>query len=114
MISFKIFVLTSLLFIQGPQQKKYALDRHGIEFTIDANWEYQKMSDDTYIFKFKCEKEVQFCKNITIRIIKNTDNQTIDQLTQSLVDYIPQRFKQYKIISVRDEQINDRQFKDKI
>lgn len=111
MIKFEIFLFTSLLFILGVQQKKYVLDGHGIELTVDANWEYQKLSDDTYAFKFKCDKEVLFCKNFAIRIFKNTDKQTIDQLTQSLLDYMPQRFKQYKVIGVNDGKINDRRFK---
>jgi hypothetical protein len=111
MIKFKILLLTSLLLIQGTEQKKYTLDKHKIEFTVDTNWEYQKVSDDTYVFKFKCAKEVPFCKNITIRVINNTNKETIDQLTQALVDYIPKRFEQYHIISVRDEKVNDRQFR---
>ncbi|MBX2915133.1 MAG: hypothetical protein KF856_07660 [Cyclobacteriaceae bacterium] len=111
MIKFKIVLLTTTLLFQGTEKKKYTLDKHNIEFTVDRNWEYQKISDDTYVFKFKCAKEIPFCKNITIRVIKNTDKQTIDQLTQTLVDYIPKRFDQYQIISVRDEKVNDRQFR---
>ena len=106
-----ILIFTTLLFLQGTEQKKYTLDHHKIEFTVDTKWEYQKISDDSYAFKFKCAKDVAFCKNIVIKIIKNTDEQSIDQLTQSLLTYISQRFQQHKIISVRDEGVNGRQFK---
>lgn len=110
MISSKILLFTSLL-LQGTTDKKYTLDKHGIEFTVDSNWEYEKISDDTYSFKFKCDADVVFCKNIVIKIIKSTDKNTIDQLTQTLVDYIPKRYEQYKIVSVRNEDVNSRKYR---
>jgi hypothetical protein len=111
MINSKILLLTTLLSLQGTGDKKYTLDKHGIEFTVDSNWKYEKISNDTYSFKFKCDKDVAFCRNIVIKIIKNTEKQTIDELTQTLVDYIPKRFEQYKIISLRDENVNSRQYR---
>lgn len=107
----KILLLTSLILLQGTGQKKYSLDNHAIDLIVDNNWDYKKLQDDTYSFSFKCDKEVAFCKNIVIKIIKNTDNGTIDQLTQSLAEYIPKRFKQYEIISIREGNINERLFK---
>ena len=111
MIKLRILLFITLISLQGTGDKKYTLDKHGIEFTPGNNWEYEKISDDTYSFAFKCDKDIVFCKNIAIKIIKNTDRQTIDQMTQTLVDYIPKRFEQYKILSIRDENVNNRQYR---
>lgn len=106
-----ICFLTSLLFLQCTEDKKYALDKHSVELTVNSNWKYEKVSDDTYAFKFKCDKDIAFCKNIVIKIIKNTEEQTIDRLALTLVEDIPKRFEQYKIISVRDEDVNNRKYR---
>ena len=111
MVKIKILLLATLLFFQATENKKYTLDNHEIDLTLDNNWEYQKISGDTYSFKFKCDKDVIFCRNITIKVIKNTSNETIDQLTETLKEYIPKRFERYKIVSVRDQIINKRQFR---
>jgi len=107
----KIFFFISLILVQGTGQKKYSLENHAIDLTVDSNWEYQKVSDDTYAFKFKCDKDVAFCKNIVIKIIKNTENATVDQITQALIDYTSKKFEQFKVVAVKDGTINNRQFR---
>jgi hypothetical protein len=93
-------------------QIKYSLDNHGIDLTIDNTWEYQKGSDDTYAFTYKCENNPVLCKNIVIKVIINSDHESIDKLTQSIVsDYIPSKFKQNEIVSVRSLDLHERQFK---
>lgn len=107
----KLFLFLLLIIpLQNSQLKNYTLENHKIDISFDENWKFEKMDENTFSFIYNCEASVPFCKNIMIKVIENTNNQTVDELTKLMVDWIPTRYDLYKIVNVGKESINGRNY----
>ena len=73
------FLLISIIFLQNSLLENYTLENHKIDISIDDNWIFKKVDNNTFSFVYNCEESVPFCKNIVIKVIENTNNKTIDE-----------------------------------
>ncbi|WP_192822165.1 hypothetical protein [Rufibacter sp. LB8] len=106
-----LLVCISFLLFHCTHSQQIKLDDHGVSVTLDDNWSYSKLSNDTYVLKYKCEQDAAFCKNIVIRVIKNTNKETLEQVAQTIVETLPSRYEAYKLVSVKGDTIEGKEYK---
>ena len=77
---------------------------------LPANWEQlPPLPNGLYPFKnSKCDTTLAFCENLIIHFQPNSGKLSLQQVENSILEALPNRYKQYRFISSQDTIIDDK------
>jgi hypothetical protein len=84
----------------------YDIENVNLSIHTPDNWKLEADSANFLIFKEKCPKDKLFCTNLVIRSIDNTNALTIDEIAELYIKGLEGRFKEVKIVSVANKEID--------
>jgi hypothetical protein len=85
--------------------RKYQVRTMSIQ--VPDSWERLPVQPNgVYVFRnSKCDTTQVFCENLAINFQPNSGNLSLDQVESSILTALPNRYKQFRLISSRDTTI---------
>lgn len=80
----------------------------GLSISLPENWKSER-DGNTFVFKEDCNQG--FCTNLIVSSIDNKDELNLDQVAESFVASLDQKFKESKVLGITDKPINGFDFK---
>jgi hypothetical protein len=89
-------------------QNATSLERIGLTIQLPEDWKSDK-NENAYIFKKDCAQI--FCTNLIVSTAINQNDLNLEQVVQSFVASLDQRFKEVKVLGITDDSVNGLIFK---
>jgi hypothetical protein len=93
--------------IDAKSLNTFTLEGLGFSIELPESWESEK-NENAFIFKEDCNRS--FCSNLIVSSAFNHNNLNMEQVVQSFVGSLGQKFKEVRVLGVTDKVICGFQF----